>query len=59
VGGFGWKSGVSLRLDGDLDGIIWVALSGSFSSLEHSGHQMLGQNSRWLLSPEHGGEKQR
>jgi hypothetical protein len=32
-----------------------VALLGMSSGLEHSGRQMLGPNSQWLLSPKHKG----
>jgi hypothetical protein len=39
--GFGWRFGAKLRLDGDAGSFVWVALSGSFSSLEYGGHQML------------------
>jgi hypothetical protein len=53
VGGFAWRFGVSFRLDGDADWIIRVASSGLFLSLEHSGCQMLGLNSRGLSSPKH------
>jgi phosphomannomutase len=40
VGGFGWRFGVGLHLDGDADRIILVASSGTFLSLEHGGCQM-------------------
>jgi hypothetical protein len=45
-----------LCLDGDVGSFIWVALSGSFSSLEHDGRQMLGLRSRRPVSPKHEGE---
>jgi hypothetical protein len=46
----------SLHLGGDDGWFILVASSGSPSGLEHSGHQMLGSNSRGLLDPKHGGK---
>jgi hypothetical protein len=46
---------VSIRLGGEADRIAWVASSGLFSNLEHDRCQMLGLNSRGLLSPEHRG----
>jgi hypothetical protein len=55
VDGFRWRLGVGLRIDGGVGLFIMVALSGSFSSLEHGGHQMLGLNSRGISSPEHEG----
>jgi hypothetical protein len=51
VDGFGWRLGVGIRLDGGIGRFIEVALSGLSSSLEHGGHQMLGQNCRGLSSP--------
>jgi hypothetical protein len=53
--GFGRRFGVSLRLGGDAGWFIFVASSGLSSGLEHGGCQILGPNSRRLLSPKHGG----
>jgi hypothetical protein len=50
---FGQRLGVCPHLSVDV-GWSLVASSGSFSSLEHGGHQMLGSSSRGLLDPEHG-----
>jgi hypothetical protein len=52
---FGWRFGVSLRLDGDVGWFILVTLSGLSSCLEHGGHQMLGSSNRRLPDPEHRG----
>jgi hypothetical protein len=46
VDDFGWKLVVDLCLDGGVGWFITMVLSGSFSSLEHDGRQMLGLNSR-------------
>jgi hypothetical protein len=45
VDGFGLRLGIDLRLDGGVGWFITMALSGSFSSLEHGGCQILGSNS--------------
>jgi hypothetical protein len=55
VDGFGWWLGVGLCMDGGAGWFIEVTLSGSSSSLEYSGRQMLGLNSRGLSSLEHKG----
>jgi hypothetical protein len=52
VAGFGWKLGVDLRLDGDVDWFIMMALSGLFSGFEHGGHQILGPNSQSYVVPD-------
>jgi hypothetical protein len=59
VAGFVQRFGVELLLDGGAGSGVGVALSGLFSSLEHSGRQMLGFKSRGLLSPEHEGVTRR
>jgi hypothetical protein len=55
-GGFGfyWRFVWSLRLGGDVGWFIFVASSRLPSSLDHSGRQMLGSNSRGLHHPKHG-----
>jgi hypothetical protein len=46
VAGFGWRIGVDLHLNEDGGWFGTVALSGLFSGLKHSGHQILGSNSQ-------------
>jgi hypothetical protein len=53
VNDFGWRFGVGIRLNGDVNCLIFVALSGSSSSLERGGRQMLGVNIRGLSCSEH------
>jgi hypothetical protein len=53
VNDFGWRFGVGIRLNGDVNCLIFVALSGSSSILERGGRQMLGVNSRGLSCSEH------
>jgi hypothetical protein len=57
VGGkcFGRWFEVGLHLGGDIGWLLLVVLRGLSSGLTHGGHQMLGLNSRRLLSPEHEG----
>jgi hypothetical protein len=50
-----WWLGAGLCLDGGAGWFIEVALSGSSSSLEYGGRQMLGLNSRGLSSLKHEG----
>jgi hypothetical protein len=51
-GGFGWRLGVDIHLDGGVGWFIMVALSGSFLSLKYGGCQMLGINSRGYRVPD-------
>jgi hypothetical protein len=46
----------SIRLDGDVGWVIWMASLGLPLGLEHGGRQMLRSNSRGLLDPEHRGK---
>jgi hypothetical protein len=57
VGGVGWRSGVSLCLDGGVGWFIEVVLSGSSLSLEHGGCQILGPNSQRYQTPNTGTKK--
>jgi hypothetical protein len=52
--GFVRRLRVSLHLGADVGRFFSVVSSGLFSGLEHGGHQMLGLNSRVILSPKHG-----
>jgi hypothetical protein len=55
---FGWKARLHPLIVKDIGLFFWVALFGSFFSLKHDGHQMLGLKSQRLLSPkQEGGER--
>jgi hypothetical protein len=64
---FGWvvgfegsfKARLRLPIAGDAGLISWVTSSGSFSSLEYGGHQMLGLASKRLASSKHEGRRLR